>query len=189
MYSYLRRKFIYNKNFNYVKNILKKIIGIFKLSFQFFGEIKDLIFYSGNTFEDKEFLGYSIRNHAHILEKHLKGLYKESDTSNEYGEFIFRKLNDELDRYKEKQYKELNTIKWAQKINKEYLLFKRSNFVCPLVGEKLKLNESNDFYSLLKNRRSIRHWLESEVKDDEIFKLIDAARWHHHLVIDNHYIL
>ncbi len=177
MFGYLKRKLVYNKRFRLVMEIMKKIICVFKIIEQFAAEIRDLLFYTWSSFNDKDFLEYNIRRSAHILEKCIKNPDKKSRSANESNQIVFMNLQKQLLKWKGKGYGESESIKWADKIKEEYCQYNQSKFECPLIDITVQRKKHKDFLSLVKERRSIRLWKDAEITRDEIFKLIDAARW------------
>ena len=144
---------------------------------QSFKELRYTFHYVNESFDDVDFLETIIRKDAHVLEKEIKNLYQERTKPINH-KLIYKRLKGRLLQWKEKKYKISDTIRWGEKILIEYENHVKSNWICELVGDvKNKMGSTDELISLIKGRRSIRHWKSDKIKKDEINQLIDAARW------------
>jgi len=165
---------------------LKQCLGKVKsnLSFTFqimeqsFVELKDAFCCRKHLshLNDYAYLESYILKNAHILEKEVKNLFQDRKKHFNH-EGVCRNLKNSLQKLHETGYSESETIKWAEKILKEYEKHVGSGWVCEKIGKTSDKVASANLLSLLKERRSIRVWKDESLNFSEIDKLIDAARW------------
>jgi nitroreductase len=144
---------------------------------QSFNEVRCTFLYANELFDDAGFLEAVIRKDAHVLEKEIKNLF-QGRTEPINHKLICDRLKDRLVQWKEKKYKISDTIRWSEKILVEYENHLKSNWICELIGDaEDKKSSTDNLNSLIRERRSIRHWKSDKIKKDKIDQLIDAARW------------
>jgi len=180
--------------FRVMLQVYSKMQCCFVVLMQYSKELRSILRYAGKSFDDPDFLGSVIRKNAHVLEKEIKNLC-QGRTRPLNHELIYVRLKKQLLEWKEKGYKSSGTIEWSKKILREYERHLKSGWACELLGKAKKTARStNDFRSLIEERRSIRHWEDREVTNDQFTLLVDAARqapcscnrqsWHFILVKD-----
>ena len=168
---------------------------IFSILKQCFIEQKDA-FYCRDLFSnlnDCSFLESYIRKNAHGLEKEIKNLFQGKKEPFNHKR-VYKNLKNSLEKWHKKKYREDKTIRWAEKIMKEYEQHLESGWICNEIEKTSDKVFSINLLKLLKERRSIRVWKNETLNLSEIYQLIDAARWApsscnrqtlHFLIIDN----
>jgi len=161
-----------------VVNLLRLFIRMFQIITENVTEtftlIKITVLSALKIYDDREYLGYTIRKHSHILEKDLLDLFDNKVHHKVYLE----RLKQYLGIWFRRGYDIDETIQWSRRILDEYETRIRDDFKCPMIGKTHKQEyDSSSILEIIKSRRSIRHWADEEVSDSIILQLIDAARW------------
>jgi len=169
---------------NFAPKTIKRLIGHFKIigitifviSKQTFIETIESLKYRKLFLEAPDVLEGYIRKEAHILEKEIKNLFVDKEPPFDH-KGAYNNLKKALERWKKEGLRKTETIKWSEKILKEYEKHSQSGWVCPYIGTPEEKDDSINILSFLKQRRSIRVWKDEPLDYSEIIKLIDAARW------------
>ncbi len=116
-----------------------------------------------------------LRKHAHILDK---GLHRQ-DASNGHSVGCYQELSKEIARLQNTHLAKDPTYIWGQNKKNAYEELQRHPKTFePLHGEKPKLRiKFEDFYELIKQRRTIRYFLERTIQDAIIHQLKETANW------------
>lgn len=144
---------------------------------QSFKEVRCTFRYVNESFDDANFLECDIRKKVHALEKQIKNLHEGRMIPINH-RHIYEELKVQLLQLGEKGRKKDDTIHWCEKILGEYEKYLDSGWTCELVGKEGNgVKFADELLTLIKERRSIRHWKDEGITRKEIIKLIDAARW------------
>lgn len=121
---------------------------------------------------DRDLLGETIRGWGHVLDVRTKKQPSEKEPKKYLR--LSRKLEIALQIWRTK-YPLTPDMEWAQNILVRYssYLTKKTPQINPPVG----LNETSDFWEIIKTRRSVRVWDQKMVSEEQLQRVIDAGRW------------
>lgn len=110
-----------------------------------------------------------IRHLSHSVDLLIKFEWRENK-----GKDIAEKLVKFLKEFEKRQLKDNNILNWSKNILKKYEIWYSEK---KLYVQKTEITKDADFWKLIFNRRSVRKWINKEIPDETIKKLINAAIW------------
>jgi nitroreductase len=156
---------------------LKNVRNVYRIIKGLLIELYDLRLRYYTNPSDRDFLGYTIRNNAHRLEKIIKKLHSNSSTDKRYGQILSKNLEYYLSQWYYNAFELDDTIKWAEKIHFEYQQYIGAKFNCIMNHKARVLEKFSNLLDVIKTRRSIRKWKKTRIDLSILHQLVDAGRW------------
>ncbi|MDD5453902.1 MAG: nitroreductase family protein [Candidatus Ratteibacteria bacterium] len=122
---------------------------------------------------DDEFLIMRTTKLAHLVEKYI--MLKPKNVLEQ--KQVYNELSRCLEELYLRGYESLPQLKWAQNIRWEFINYYHDVKNCPMTGKFHQKPENRELLEIIKQRRSVRKFIDKKLEPDIIEQLISSAEW------------
>ena len=124
---------------------------------------------------DEDLLRTFIRYYAHILDKISRTRWIESKAVS-YNRNKFR-LIDAIKTWRGKNFTIGDDILWAEQVIEKYGKWEEEKKPIEPIFVSEEKRKKEDFYDIIRQRRSIRYFENKEIEKEKIMNILEAGRW------------